>query len=161
MVCCVCVGLEVHIRHEHGCNGSRIDTVGLGFTKAQTFPVEVGVQRIDKVGWQTFVKQKSEDVVAVVSGSLKSYFHFIFRAGAAANSLQKPVKALRVVWDGEYICQNFTFRVEDKAVMLVLGNIDSHTNHNEIPPMCLFDAGSTGRFTLVTLFHINRLAVSN
>ena len=119
------------------------------------------MQRIDKVGWQTFVKQKSEDVVAVVSGSLKSYFHFIFRAGAAANSLQKPVKALRVVWDGEYICQNFTFRVEDKAVMLVLGNIDSHTNHNEIPPMCLFDAGSTGRFTLVTLLHINRLAVSN
>ncbi len=30
-----------------------------------------------------------------------------------------------------------------------------------IPPAYLFDAGSTGHFTLVTLFHINRLAVSN
>ena len=28
------------------------------------------------------------------------------------------------------------------------------------PPMCLFDAGSTGHFTFVTLFYINRLAVS-
>ena len=77
MVYCVCVGLEVHIRHEHSCNGSRIDTVSLGFAKAQAFPVKVGVQRIDKIGWQTFVKQKSEDVVAVVSGSLKPYFYFI------------------------------------------------------------------------------------
>ena len=111
--------------------------------------------KTDRVDARTIAAMLMSDV------DLKSYFHFIFRAGAAANSLQKPVKALRVVWDGEYICQNFTFRVEDKAVMLVLGNIDSHTNHNEIPPMCLFDAGSTGRFTLVTLFHINRLAVSN
>ena len=31
----------------------------------------------------------------------------------------------------------------------------------KIPPVCLLDAGSTGLFTLVTLFHINRLAVSN
>ena len=30
-----------------------------------------------------------------------------------------------------------------------------------VPLVCLFDAGSTGRFTLVTLFYINRLAVSN
>ena len=30
-----------------------------------------------------------------------------------------------------------------------------------VPPVCLFDAGSTGHFTLVTLFYINRLAVSN
>ena len=56
MVCCICVGLEVHIRHEHSCNGSRIDTVGLGFTKAQTFSVEVGVQRIDDEGGQTVVR---------------------------------------------------------------------------------------------------------
>ena len=109
MVCCVCVGLEVHIRHEHSCNGSRIDTVCLGFAKAQAFPVEVGVQRIDDVGVQTFVKQKSEDVVAVMSGSLKPYFYFILRASAAANGLQQRVKALRVVWDGKYICKDFAF----------------------------------------------------
>jgi hypothetical protein len=78
------------------------------------------VQRIDNVGWQTFVKQESENVVAVMSGSLKSYLYFICRTGTAANSLQKCVKALCVVRDGEYICQNFAFRAEDKAVVLVL-----------------------------------------
>ena len=103
---CLC-RTEVHIRHEHSCNGSRIDTVCLGFAKAQAFPVEVGVQRIDDVGVQTFVKQKSEDVVAVMSGSLKPYFYFVFRASTAANGLQQRVKALCVVWDSKYICKDF------------------------------------------------------
>ena len=70
------------------------------------------MQRIDKVGWQTFVKQKSEDVVAVVSGSLKPYFYFAFRAGTAVNGLQQCIKSLRIVLDGKYICQNFTFRAK-------------------------------------------------
>ena len=89
------------------------------------------MQRIDDEGGQTFVKQKSEDVVAVVSGSLKPYFYFIFWTGAAANRLQQHVKALCVVLDGEYICHSFTFRAEDEAVVLVLGNVNSHTNHDE------------------------------
>ena len=89
------------------------------------------MRRIDDVGWQAFVKQKSEDVVAVVSGSLKPYFYFIFWTGAAANRLQQHVKALCVVLNGEYICQNFAFRAEDEAVVLVLGNVNSHTNHDE------------------------------
>ena len=67
------------------------------------------MQRIDDVGVQTFVKQKSEDVVAVMSGSLKPYFYFILRASAAANGLQQRVKALCVVWDGKYICKDFAF----------------------------------------------------
>ena len=95
------MGLEVHIRHEHSCNGSRINIVSLGFAKTQAFPVEVGVQWIDDVGGQTFVKQKSKDVVAVVSSSLKSYFYFILRVSAAANRLQQCVKALCIVLDGE------------------------------------------------------------
>ena len=49
------------------------------------------MQRIDNVGWQTCVKQKSENVVAVMSGSLKSYFYFVCRTGAAANGLQQGV----------------------------------------------------------------------
>ncbi len=69
VVCYICVGLEVHIRQKHSCNGSRVDPVSLGFAKAQVFPVQVGVQRIDDKGWQTFVKQKSENVVAVMSGT--------------------------------------------------------------------------------------------
>ena len=160
MICCVCVGLEVHIRHEHSCNGSRIDTVCLRLTKAEAFAVKVGVQRIDDRGGHTFVKQKSEDVVAVVSGCLKPYFYFVLRAGTAADCLEESVEPLCIVWNGEHICQNFTFRTEDEAIMLVLSNIDSNTNHDDTSNR-LFDAGSTGHFTLVTLFHINRLAVSN
>ena len=68
------------------------------------------MQRIDDVGWPAFVKQKSEDVVAVVSGSLKPYLYFVLRASAATNGLQQCVKALCIVLDGEYICQSFTFR---------------------------------------------------
>jgi len=79
------------------------------------------VQRIDNVGWQTFVKQKSENVVAVVSSSLKSYFYFVCRTGTAANGLQQGTDPFCIVWDGEYICQDFAFRAEDEAIMLVLG----------------------------------------
>ena len=61
------------------------------------------MQRIDDVGVQTFVKQKSKDVVAVMSGSLKPYFYFISRTDAAENGLQQCVKALCIVLDGEYI----------------------------------------------------------
>ena len=135
MVCCVCVGLEVHIRHEHSCNGSRIDTVCLRFAEAEALSVKVGVQRIDNKGVQTFVKQKSENVVAVMSGCLKSYFYFIFRTGTAMNGLQKGVKSLCIVWDGEYICQDFAFRAEDEAVVLVLSNVNTHTNHENTPSM--------------------------
>ena len=135
MVCYVCVGLEVQIRHEHSCNGSCIDTVCLRFAKAKALSVEVGVQRIDDIGGQTFVKQKSENVVAVMSGGLKPYFYFVFRTGTATNGLQKGVKALCIVGNGEYICQDFAFRVEDEAVMLVLGDIDTHTNHDDTSDM--------------------------
>ena len=87
------------------------------------------MQRIDDVGWQALVKQKSEDVVAVVSGSLKPYFYFILRTSTAADCLQERVEALCVVRDGEYICQDFTFRADDEAVVLVLGHVNSYANH--------------------------------
>ncbi len=77
-------------------------------TETAAFSVKVGVQWIDDVGDQTFVKQKSKDAVAVMSGSLKPYFYFVFRADAAMNGLQKRVKAFCVVLDGEYICQIFS-----------------------------------------------------
>ncbi len=75
MVCCVCVGLEVHIRHEHRCNRPRINTIGLGLTKAKAFSVEIRVQRVDEIGVQTFLKKEPEDVVAVVSGILTEASH--------------------------------------------------------------------------------------
>ena len=65
------------------------------------------MQRIDDIGVQAFVKQKSKNVVAVVSGSLKPYFYFISWTDAAANGLQECVKALCIVLNGEYIRQDF------------------------------------------------------
>lgn len=88
MVCCACLGLEVHIRHEHSSNGSRIYPVYLRFTKADAFSVKVGVQRLADIGVHTFVKKKSEDVVAVMSGSLKSYLSFARGIRAGTNGLQ-------------------------------------------------------------------------
>ena len=67
------------------------------------------MQRIDDVGGQTFVKQKSEDVLAVMSGCLKSYFYFVLRAGAAMDHLQEQVESLCIVLKGEYLCQDFAF----------------------------------------------------
>ena len=61
------------------------------------------------------------------------------------------------IGEGDFMCDNHP----DEAVVLVFGDVDTHANHDEMPPMCLFDAGSTELFTLVTLFYINRLAVSN
>ncbi len=78
-----------------------------------------------------FVKQKSEDVVVIVSGSLKPYFYFIFWTSAAVNRLQQCVKAFRIVLDGEDLCRNFAFRAEDEAAALILGNVNSHTNYDE------------------------------
>ena len=123
------------MRHEHSCNGSRIDTVRRRFAEAEALSVKVGVQRIDNKGVQTLVKQKSENVVAVMSGSLKSYLYFVCGTGAAANGLQKRAKDFCIVWDGEYICQDFAFRAEDEAVVLVLSNVNTHTNHENTPSM--------------------------
>ena len=118
------------------------------------------MQRIDDVGVQAFVKQKSKNVVAVVSGSLKPYFYFISWTDAAANSLQQCVKALCIVLNGEYIRQDFASELRMKQSCLSLAT-SIPTQIIMVPPVCLFDAGSTGHFTLVTLFYINRLALSN
>ena len=89
------------------------------------------MQRVYDIGWQAAVKKKSENDVALKSGSLKSYLYFVCRTSAAANGLQKCVESFCIVWDGEYICQDFTFRAEDEAIVLVLSNVNAHTNHDE------------------------------
>ena len=81
--------------------------------------------KTDRVDARTIATMLMSDV------DLKSYFYFVCRTGAATNGLQKCFKAFRVVGNGEYICQDFTFRAEDEAVVLVLGNVNSHTNHDE------------------------------
>ena len=89
------------------------------------------MQWVYDIGWQTAVKKKPENVVAVMSGSLKPYFYFVCRTGAAANGLQQGSKSFCIVWNGEYICQDFAFRAEDEAVVLILGDINTHTNHDD------------------------------
>lgn len=88
VACCSSLGLEVHVRHEHGSNGLRIYPVYLRFTKADAFSAKVDVQRIDDIDVHIFVKKKSEEVVAVMSSSLKSYLSFICGIGARTNGLQ-------------------------------------------------------------------------
>lgn len=87
MVSCICVGLEAHIRHEHSCNRSCINAVGLGLSQTEAFPVKVGVQWVQDIGGKTIVKKKPENVVAVVSGSLKPYFYFFLGSRAESDFL--------------------------------------------------------------------------
>ena len=69
-------------------SGKRIfATISFGLTKTETFSIQIGMQWVDDVGGQTFIKKKPEDVVAVVSGSLESYFYVVRRAGTGTNPL--------------------------------------------------------------------------
>ena len=58
------------------------------------------MQWVYDIGWQAAVKKKPKNVVAVMSGSLKSYFYFVCRTSAAANGLQQGVEAFCIVWNG-------------------------------------------------------------
>ena len=87
VVCCIRVGHEIHIGQKYCCNRMRIDTICLCFSETQTFPVKIRVQWIDDIGGQTFVKKESQYVLAVMSGSLKSYFYVIVWARDILDSL--------------------------------------------------------------------------
>ena len=52
--------------------------IRFGLSKAQTFSVKIGMQRIDNVGWQTFIKKKTQKIVTVVSGGFESYFYISY-----------------------------------------------------------------------------------
>ena len=41
--------VAVHIRHEHHCNGTRVYPICFGSSQAETFPVEVRVQRVNDI----------------------------------------------------------------------------------------------------------------
>jgi hypothetical protein len=77
------------------------------------------------------------------------------------DSSQQAVETLPVIGNGEHIREDYPFRADDEAVVLVLGNVYSHANHNKTSDSIFDAAVSTGHFALVTLFKINRLAVSN
>jgi hypothetical protein len=106
------------------------------------------VQRVNDIGGQTFVEKEPEDVVTVVSGSLKPYFYVVCRPGAGTNPLQQCLETVPVVGNGEYIGQNLIFRTEDKAVVLVLRHINSNANHDDTSRVKIYDAVSTEHFAL-------------
>ena len=67
------------------------------------------MERVNDIGGQTFVKEKSEDVVAVVTGGLESYFYFAQIRCYGFEPLEKQLEAVQVVLDSEHICQDFSF----------------------------------------------------
>ena len=73
-------------------------------------------------------------------GCLKPYFYFVLGRGAGTNPVQQGIESIQVIGDSEHICQDFSFRVEDEAVMLVLRDIDTNRNHSKT---------SNGRFVML------------
>ena len=66
------------------------------------------MQRVDDIGGQTFVKEKSEDVVAVMTGGLKSYFYIAQIRCCRLEPLKKQTEAVLIIADGEDLRQNLT-----------------------------------------------------
>ena len=54
-----------------------------------------------------------------------------FLAVSRISTAMCRLKAIHAVWNGENIRKDFTFRVDNKAVVLVLGNVNSNRNHNK------------------------------
>ena len=94
-------------------------------------------------------------------GGLKPYFYAVLRFGADPEPVQQSVEALQVIGNGEHIRQNRALGAEDETVVLILGHINTNTNHSKTSSGKIYDAASTEHFAFVALFHINRLAVFN
>ena len=54
-----------------------------------------------------------------MSGRLKPYLYFALWCGALPDFLQQKVESIHRVWNGKYICQNFTLGAENEAIVLV------------------------------------------
>ena len=87
------------------------------------------MERVQDKGGQTFAQEKTEDVVAVMAGGLKSYFYVVQIACYRFEPLKKQVEAFHVILNSEHIRENFSVRVYDAAVVLVLGNINADVDH--------------------------------
>ena len=64
-------------------------------------------------------------------GRLKPYFYAVLGCGASPELPKQGVEALKVIGDGEHICQDHALGAEDEAVVLILGHINSNANHNK------------------------------
>ena len=66
-------------------------------SETETFSVKVCVQRVQDIGVQTVVKEKTENVVAVMPGRLKPYFYAVLRGGTGPELVQQGVEAIQVI----------------------------------------------------------------
>ena len=111
------------------------------------------MQRANDISWQTVVKKEPKDVVTVMPGSLKSYFYFICLCCTVSNRSKQLLESIYVVGDGKAVGSDRTIRIENAAVMLILGNVNSNTNHFDTSGVfisMLFR--TTDFFALVTSF---------
>ena len=97
MICCVSVGLEVHIGHEHSSNSLFINAVSLGLSQTKAFPVEVGV---------------------LMSGSLKPYFYFVSRERTETVMLKQILESIPVIWDREHVRQHLAVQTLSLATSI-------------------------------------------
>lgn len=66
------------------------------------------MKRVNDVGGKTFVKEKSENVVAVMAGGLKSYFYFGQIRRCGFDFLEKQLETVQIVLNGKNIRQDFS-----------------------------------------------------
>ena len=102
------------------------------------------MERVNDIGGQTFVKEKSEDVVAVMPGGFKSYFYFTQIRRYRLERLEKQVEAVQVILDREHILEHFSVRVYDAAVVLVFGNVNANVDHG-VSLLVVIDAAGVHR----------------
>ena len=95
------------------------------------------MERVQYKGGQAFAKENAEDVVAVMAGGLESYFYIVQIARYRFEPLKKQVEAFQVILTSEHIRENFSVRVYDVAVVLVLGNINADVDHGATLRLCI------------------------
>ena len=87
------------------------------------------MERIQDIGGETFIQQESEEIVTVMTGGFEPYFHFAQILCYRAKHLIKLIEADLVIGYRENVAKDMPFGIHDKAVMLVLGNVDTDTDH--------------------------------
>lgn len=91
----------------------------IGLSQAEALSVKICAQGVQDIGGQTVVKEKPEQIVAVMSGSLKPYSYFVLRCATFLDSLQQAVEPIQGIGNCEHIRQDFTIRADNKAIVLI------------------------------------------
>ena len=67
----------------------------------------------------------------VVTGRFQSYFYVLQGICHRSDLLKKVIKPILVVPDNKGIKEDFAIRVRDKAVVLILSDINSNNDHRD------------------------------